>query len=118
MMIKMDDIIAFIERAMEENLNIKTWIRGGLGEYTINVSKSNGDYITISYMDPNSLKIFTNPWDFVEIEVNEIDLALYKVTILKAGEYSRNKGIEYFNNFIDKKYSGPTTINDLDDEND
>lgn len=118
-MIKMNDIIAFIEKAMENNLNIRTEIREGLGEHSIVVNKSNGDYITISYMDsnPNFLKIFT-PWNFVEIEVNEMDLALYKVTILKAREYSINKGIEYFNNFIDEKYSGPTTINDLDDEND
>ena len=47
-----------------------------------------------------------------------MDLALFKVEILKVKEYSENKVIEYFNNFFEEEDFKPTTINDLDNEDD
>ena len=46
-----------------------------------------------------------------------MDIALFKVEILKAEKYSKNKVIEAFNNFFEKEDS-KLTINDLDNEDD
>ena len=124
-MVTMNDIIAFIERAMKENLNIRTTHRewgSNLEEYIINIYNSNEDLFLIQYLNTdlnknkNSVQISKGLLDWVDIEVSEMDIALFKVEILKAEKYSKNKVIEAFNNFFEKDDSKPTTIDDLDND--
>lgn len=127
-MITMNDIIAFIERAMKENLNIRTKHRewgSNLEEYVIDIYNSNEELFVIQYLSTekslskkdNSVQISKGLLDWVDIEVSEMDIALFKVEILKAEKYSKNKVIEAFDNFFDKDNS-KLTINDLDNEDD
>ena len=125
-MVTMNDIIAFIERAMKENLDIKTTHRewGSLEEYVINIYNSNEDLFVIQYLNNkesldeknNVIQISKSLLNWVDIEVSEMDIALFKVEILKAEKYSKNKVIEAFNNFFEKDDSKPTTIDDLDND--
>jgi hypothetical protein len=121
----MNDIIAFIERAMKENLNIRTTHRnwGSFEEYVINIYNSNEDSFVIQYLNEeilnkknNVIQISKGLLNWVDIEVSEMDIALFKVEILKAEKYSKNKVIEAFNNFFEKDDSKPTTIDDLDND--
>lgn len=121
----MNDIIAFIERAMKENLNVRTTYRdwGSFEEYVINIYNSNEDVFVIQYVNieesPNkknsSIQISKGLLDWVDIEISDMDIALFKVEILKAEKYSKNKVIEAFNNFFEKEDS-KLTINDLDND--
>ena len=126
-MVTMNDIIAFIERAMKENLNIRTTHRewgSNLEEYVINVYNSNEELFLIQYVNieesPNkknsSVQISKGLLDWVDIEVSDMDIALFKVEVLKAEKYSKNKVIEAFNNFFEKDNSKPKTIDDLDND--
>ena len=126
-MVTMNDIVAFIERAMKENLNIRTTHRewgSNLEEYVINIYNSNEDLFIIQYLSTekslnkkdNTVQISKGLLDWVDIEVSEMDIALFKVEILKAEKYSKNKVIEAFNNFFEKDDSKPTTIDDLDND--
>lgn len=126
-MVTMNDIIAFIERAMKENLNIRTTHREwgpNFEEYVINIYNLNEDLFVIQYLNDkessnkkgNSIQISKGLLDWVDIEVSEMDIALFKVEVLKAEKYSKNKVIEAFNNFFEKDDSKPTTINDLDND--
>ena len=128
-MITMADIIAFIERAMKENLNIRTTHRkwgSNLEEYAINVYNSDEELFVIQYLNTeekpskknNVIQISKGLLDWVDIEVSEMDIALFKVEVLKAQEYSKNKVIEAFNNFFDKEETRFKDINDLDNEDD
>ena len=125
-MVTMNDIIAFIERAMKENLNIRTTHRNwgsNLEEYVINIYNSNEDLFVIQYLNTdlnvkeNAVQISKGLLDWVDIEVSDMDIALFKVEVLKAEKYSKNKVIEAFNNFFEKEDS-KLTINDLDSEDD
>lgn len=125
-MVMMNDIIVFIERAIKENLNIRTTYRewGSFEEYVINIYNSNEDLFVIQYLNTegssdkknNYVQISKGLLDWVDIEVSEMDIALFKVEILKAEKYSKNKVIEAFNNFFEKDDSKPTTIDDLDND--
>ena len=122
----MNDIIAFIEKAMKENLNIRTTHRkwgSNFEEYVINVYNSDEELFVIQYLNEeisnkknNVIQISKGLLDWVDIEVSEMDIALFKVEILKAEKYSKNKVIEAFNNFFEKDSSKPTTIDDLDND--
>lgn len=124
-MVTMNDIIAFIERAMKENFNIKTFIRDYdklFQEDTIEIYNNDGECLIFrTYSDinnNNNIKIIKAYSNNVNIEISDMDIALFKVEVLKAQEYSKNKVIEYFNNFFEKDSSKLTTINDLDNEDD
>ena len=125
-MVTMNDIIAFIERAMKENLDIRTTHRewgSSLEEYVINVYNSDEELFVIQYLNEGSsnkknnvIQISKGLLDWVDVEVSEMDIALFRVETIKAEKYSKNKVIEAFNNFFEKDNSKPTTINDLDND--
>jgi hypothetical protein len=126
-MITMADIIAFIERAMKENFEIRTTYRdwsSDFKEYVINIYNSDEDLFVIQYSEEspnkkdNIIQISKGVLDWVDIEVSDMDIALFKVEVLKAQEYSKNKVIEAFNNFFDKEETRFKDINDLDNEDD
>ena len=127
-MVTMNDIIAFIERAMKENLNIRTTHRewgSNLEEYVIHIYNSNEDLFLIQYLSSNkenvdgksnSIQISKGLLDWVDIEISEMDIALFKVEVLKAEKYSKNKVIEAFNNFFGEEENKVVNINDLDND--
>lgn len=125
-MVTMNDIIAFIERAMKENLDIKTTYRewNSLEEYVIDIYNSNEDLFVIQYLNnkesldekSNFIQISKGLLNWVDIEVSEMDIALFRVEVLKAEKYSKNKVIEAFNKFFEKDDSKSTTIDDLDND--
>ena len=114
--ISMNDIIAFVEKAMKENLDIKVidYIENAAiriysaDRKRFGIDLFNNEYITLKGSHDVS----------VEIKVSEMDLALFEVEILKMKKYSENKVMEYFNNFFEEEDFKPTTINDLDSEDD
>lgn len=114
--ILMNDIIAFVEKAMKENLDIKVIDYGqnaairlyGVDKKRFGIDLFNDEYITLKGSHDAS----------IEIKISEMDLALFKVEILKMKKYSENKVMKYFNNFFEEEDSKPTTINDLDSEDD
>lgn len=122
MKIEFEDIISFIEKAIKNNLNIKTTVRnwGETSEVNITIYKDDDVYSGIyiqHFSDKNhiSLSVTRNYLDWVDVEVSEIDIAKFKLEVLKAREYSKNKVIDYFNNFF-KEESKPADINDLDND--
>ena len=127
-MVTMNDIIAFIERAMKKNLDIRTTHRewgSNLEEYVISIYNSNKDLFVIQHLSTektpnkkdNTVQISKGLLDWIDIEISEMDIALFKVEVLKAEKYSKNKVIEAFNNFFEKEDS-KLTIDDLDSEDD
>lgn len=124
-MVTMNDIIAFIEKAMKENLNIETRIRESesYNQYIVYIYLNKERYITIEVFSDNKynkryVELRVTALDPLTIEISEMEVALFKVEALKVQEYSKNKVIEYFNNFFDTDEAKPTTINDLDNEDD
>ena len=117
----MDKIIAFIEKAIKNNLNIRTTNRnwGEISEACIYIYKSDDSEISIQYISEKSnhnLSITKGYLDWVTIEVSEMDIARFKVEILKAQEYSKNKVIEYFNSFFKEEDDKQIGVDDLDDD--
>ena len=114
--ISMNDIIAFVEKAMKENLDIKVIDyeeNAVIRFYDVDnkwfgIDLSNNECITLKGSHDVS----------IEIKMSEMDIALFKVEILKMKKYSENKVMEYFNNFFEEEDFKPTTINDLDSEDD
>jgi hypothetical protein len=123
-MVTMNDVIAFIEKAMKENLNIQTCTVKYDGVeccYMVYVWNNDEKYINIAITSTGNkftIQLLKKSLDAVNIETTEMDVALFKVEFLKVQEYSKNKVIEYFNNFFNSDEAKPTTINDLDNEDD
>jgi hypothetical protein len=120
----MNDVIAFIEKAMKENLDIETRIREPkeYNQYLIYIGFNKEKCVTIEVFSDKYnrryIELRKTALDPLTIEISEMDVALFKVEFLKIQEYSKNKVIEYFNNFFDTDEAKPTTINDLDNEDD
>ena len=123
-MVTMNDVIAFIEKAMKENLDIETRIRESkeYNQYLIYIGFSKEKCVTIEVFSDKYnrryIELRKTALDPLTIEISEMDVALFKVEFLKVQEYSKNKVIECFNNFFDIDEAKPTTINDLDNEDD
>ena len=130
MKITMNDIIAFVDNAMSRNLDIRTIYRdyGSIEEYVLHIYKQDDESeLDIQYVknkgtkDKNSessFSISTNYLNWIELEnISELDIANFKVLVLKAKEYSDNRVLNYFWNFF-KEDEKPPTINDLDNEDD
>lgn len=119
--ISMNDIIAFIERAMKENVEMHADIRefcNNFKEYLIEIY-NNDEYSLIfkASLDDvdNKVQIIKPHFNAVTIKISEMDIALFKVETLKVQEYSRNKVIEVFNTFFDKEDNRTKNIDELDD---
>ena len=129
MKITMNDIIAFVDNAMSRNLDIRTIYRdyGSIEEYVLHIYKQNDEseldiqYVKNKTKDKNpesSFSISTNYLNWIELEnISELDIANFKVLVLKAKEYSDNRVLKYFWDFF-KEDEKPPTINDLDSEDD
>ena len=114
--ISMNDIIAFVEKAMKENLDIK--VIDYIENAAIRIYGADNKYFGIDLFNDEYITLKGSHDVSVEIKISEMDLALFKVEILKMKKYSENKVMEYFNNFFEEEDFKPTTINDLDSEDD
>ena len=115
-MVTMNDIVAFVEKAMEHNLNMYV----------------SGSYIKIFGRDDKNLEIWcfsedTNRSIIIEQaglnsyainNLSDLEYSTYEYLCARVKEYSRNKTLEYFNNFFKEEESKLKDINDLDDKED
>ena len=119
MMITIDDIFAFIEKAIKKELDISTDYDEGSGYYSINIFKDNSCISFRLYSISKIIRIYcigkTNSFCIKDISLE--DIINFKSITIKADKYSTNKSIEYFNNFFKNK-EDKLTINDLDNEDD
>lgn len=117
-----NNIIAFIEKAMKKNLDI-TCNCDRRGQFTLTVYKDDDNSLSIDrFIDYNTNKynidITKSRLNSVNIEeTSELDVANLNIVVLKAKEYSNNKIIEYFNNFFNNN-APIRNINDIDEEGD
>ena len=120
-MVTMNDIIAFVEKAMECNFNVKVW--GEYGEIDI-IQKNPDKYIEIKpeWIERGTFKtIYINKPELNYYTLNnltELEVASFKFLCARVREYSINKTLEYFNNFFKEEESKLKDINDLDDKED
>ena len=116
----MNDIIAFIDKAMDKDYLVYTDIsKDCYIMITINCSSDDNFLIGFTYAKlfdgTNSFTISKHRFNQVEIELTESDILKFELEALKVKEYSKNKLINYFNDFF-KKDSKVIDINDLDNE--
>lgn len=117
MMITTNNIIDLIQEAISRNKVIYTSKLGD--DYRI-VIMEGYDKIAIYYQHKDkSLIINYNQYDNIEIKLSELGLAKFKLSLVEAREYSKNKTAEGVTNFFIKDVdSRPKDINDLDNDDD
>ena len=106
-MVSTNDIIAFVEIAMEKNLKINLYGFGG-----IRISNSEKDVKLLPL--GNTLEIQTNSGSF-NVTFTEEDNLVWKLLMLKVNKYRKNMGIKEFQNFFQEE-NKPLDINELDDK--
>ena len=111
----MNDIVAFVEKAMENNLKICTWKSD-----MIKVYQDSYENIGFWYSkQQKSIKIEVCHLDMYEIHnLNDLDTSTFEYLCARVRNYSQNKTLEYFNNFFKDEESKFKDINDLDDKED
>lgn len=112
--ISMNDIIAFVKKAMNKNFKVE-YSFGGISIY----NNKKEIRIVRGYCNAEqTLIIITNNGKTHELEMFEEDVLKWKLLTIECKSYQNNKAIKDFNNFFDDEDSKPTTINDLDNEDD
>lgn len=114
-MITMDDIIAFIERAMKKKFEIES------GYNCIEVSYENKtiEFIQGHNCDKEVLVLRTDHSGKThELEITKEDILKWKLLQIECANYQNEIAIEAFNNFFDKEEARFKDINDLDNEDD
>ncbi len=99
-MIKMDDVIAFIDKAIEKNIDIRVDTYYLEVSVCINPCSEHSIRFEADFKD-NSFKLFYNPYGQTQLEVSELDLAEFKAKALKTKKYSEYRIIENFRNYFD-----------------
>ena len=114
----MNDIIVFIDNAIDRNLIMEGHLDDEFGYYPQIRIKKNNDIILFCLQESNMLisKDGVNNSIFIK-NLSEIDIATFKLMCAKVKEYSENKLIECFWDFFKEDEKIPT-INDLDNEDD
>ena len=112
----MNDIIAFVKGAIKRDFRIEA--RSTEACYWMNIYNSNNDYIEISYWKNGDLYISTHKLNSYHISgLSEKDILDFQITFLEAKEYSKNKTLQFFDEFLGEEPSKKiTNINDLDDD--
>ena len=115
--ISMNDIVAFIEKAMKNNMLIKVY------KEEIEVIKDDDNFMQITriYNDKNIPQWIRLNYkgNCYPIEFDSFDFSTFEYLKARAQQYSKNKTLEYFNNFFDEENKvKEITINDLDNEDD
>lgn len=121
-MIKFEDIINFVYKAMDKNLIISTLYRDFEydQDFSINIKKKDdSELIDFTMYETGKLFVSTSyrflRSDQIEIDLTEKEILKFKSLVLDAQEYSKNLTLQKFNTFF-KDDSKPTDINDLDND--
>lgn len=102
-MIKMDDIIAFIDKAIEKNIDIRVDTHEFLCDEISICVNPRSEYSMIFEADfrHNKFVLYNNPYGKLQLEVSDLDLAEFKAKALKTKKYSEYRIIENFKNYFD-----------------
>lgn len=119
-MVTMNNILAFVKKAMNDDLDISTFKDETTSYFTYNIEiKGKNRYCEIRLCDKNIIIIYLPGLNNIRIKnVPEQDLLLFKLLFLETEEYSNNKSLEYFNNFFKKEENKEVKVDDLDDDDD
>lgn len=126
--IKFEDIIAFINKAMDTDCKISIYLSESINNNLYiyrEISKDEVKTRNISWNEKDS-KLYinltggmvTNNSDYVIEISNKKDILKWKTLIEDVIEYCHYKLELELNNFFNKEDNRPKDINDLDDEND
>lgn len=112
--ITMNDAIAFVRKAMQNNLKIRNCLfYNGLD--IMDTNSENKIYIELVF---DSLRITTKSGEFFINDLTEKDILQFKLIYEEAKSYQENNGIRDFKQFFKEDESRPSDINDLDDNDD
>lgn len=107
--ISMNDIIAFIHKAIAKGLPITSSSLWG-DDITVN---DNGIFIQINTTVQNSIEINTNNGgSYTTNDFSDLDISRFKVLVEEIKEYQKERAINTFNNFFKDEQK---TIDDIDD---
>ncbi len=109
-MIMMNDVIAFVDKAIKYNMYIETD-----GECSITVI--NNDKLVNFLLEEDYVSVKTDN-GIMDFDITDKEGFQFKVLIENCVEYCEEKAFEDFNNFFKEEDSKPTDINDLDNEDD
>ena len=106
----MNDIIAFVKKAMSLNMKVKVGFWG-----TVITVDENIDF-DVAYMDENhrGITIRTPSGASNEIPITNAEYNLFKVLCDEVSEYGHHKALEEFDNFFKDK-EGDKKITNVDD---
>lgn len=111
-MVTMNDVIAFVRKAMENKFYVSTYFEG------LHISSEDKDkkrFIDIS-VGTNKIKIDTNSGRFFIKNLTEKELLQYNLLIEDVKSYMEQRGLEDFVNFFKDEDKKVKDINDLDNE--
>lgn len=98
-MIKMDDVLAFIDKAIEKNIDIK--VDTYFNDVSVHVNPNSEHYIIFEADFKNNKICIKQSCGKVQLEVSDLDLAEFKAKALKTKKYSEYRIIENFRNYFD-----------------
>lgn len=119
-MVTMNNILAFVKKAMNDDLNISTFKDETISYSTYIIEiKGENRYCEIRLCDKNIIIISMPGLNNIYIKnIPEQDLLLFKLLFLEVKEYSNNKSLEYFNSFFKNEENKEVKVDDLDDDED
>lgn len=108
-MVMMNDVIAFVRKAMENKFYVSTYFEG------LHISSEN-KVIDISVRRDKTVLIDTNSGRFFIKDLTEKELLQYSLLIEDVKSYVEQRGLEDFANFFKDEDKKVKDINDLDNE--
>lgn len=112
--ITMNDVIAFVKKAMQNNLKVRNCLFYN-GLEIMDTNLENKIYIELVF---DSLRITTKSGEFYINDLTEKDILQFKLIYEEVKSYQENSGIRDFKQFFKEDESRPSDINDLDDNDD
>lgn len=111
MEITMNDIIAFVRKAMENKLYVSTYYEG------LHISTEGKDINISVDINKTTLRIDTDSGRFFIKNLTEKELLQYNLLIEDGKSYMEQRGLEDFANFFKEENNNKVKdINDLDNE--
>lgn len=115
-MVTMNDVIAFVEKAIDKRIYIYTCeYFGSEIDITIRHKVKDDSYMEFLLYSENTLAVISLNGRFEIKNLTEKEVLEFKILAEKCKEYKKVRGLEDFNTFF-KEDNKLTTINDLDNE--
>lgn len=109
--IKFEDVIAFIRKAMNDNLKIEAPVESG---ESITIYNSYGECFIFDTF--KNIFYINTPNGYFEINISNEDYNLYKVILDSVRNYIHDVGIKEFTDFFKDDENRVKDINDLDND--